>query len=81
MATVAVRLGLPLAEGRALMASLQGKLSGLAQPNYMLDIPGGFGKVPLTVSPAEKQGDGYAVTDYKGGKHHYEDDNTNSHKF
>jgi lysine 2,3-aminomutase len=34
-------------EGQALMKGLRGKLSGLAQPTYVLDIPGGFGKVPI----------------------------------
>jgi lysine 2,3-aminomutase len=34
-------------EGQALMRDLRGKLSGLAQPTYVLDIPGGFGKVPI----------------------------------
>ena len=36
-----------LAEGQALMAALRGNLSGLAQPTYVLDIPGGHGKVPV----------------------------------
>ena len=40
----------PLEEGQALVKSLRGRLSGLAQPTYMLDIPGGAGKVPLTPS-------------------------------
>ncbi|MCX5494169.1 lysine-2,3-aminomutase-like protein [Kaistia dalseonensis] len=34
-------------EGRALMRALRGRLSGLAQPTYVLDIPGGHGKVPI----------------------------------
>lgn len=36
-----------LAEGQALMRTLRGRLSGLAQPTYVLDIPGGAGKVPV----------------------------------
>ena len=36
-----------VAEGRALMRELRGALSGLAQPTYVLDIPGGHGKVPV----------------------------------
>ena len=35
-----------LAEGQALMRTLRGKVSGLCQPEYALDIPGGFGKAP-----------------------------------
>lgn len=36
-----------LEEGQALMRSLRGDLSGLCQPTYVLDIPGGYGKVPV----------------------------------
>ncbi len=36
-----------IAEGRALMAELRRRVSGLALPAYVLDIPGGHGKVPL----------------------------------
>ncbi|MGC2855382.1 lysine-2,3-aminomutase-like protein [Novispirillum sp. DQ9] len=34
-------------EGRALVAALHARLSGLARPTYVLDRPGGLGKVPL----------------------------------
>ena len=37
----------PLEQGQALMRGLRGKLSGLCLPTYVLDIPGGFGKVPV----------------------------------
>jgi len=33
--------------GQALMKALRGRLSGLAQPTYVLDVPGGHGKVPI----------------------------------
>jgi lysine 2,3-aminomutase len=36
-----------VAEGQALMRALRGRLSGLAQPTYILDIPGGVAKVPI----------------------------------
>ena len=36
-----------IAEGQALMRALRGRLSGIAQPTYVLDIPGGHGKVPI----------------------------------
>lgn len=35
-----------LAEGQALVRGLRGRLSGLCQPTYVLDIPGGHGKAP-----------------------------------
>ncbi|MFO7564880.1 MAG: lysine-2,3-aminomutase-like protein [Enhygromyxa sp.] len=34
-------------EGQALMRALRGRVSGLCQPTYVLDIPGGHGKVPI----------------------------------
>jgi lysine 2,3-aminomutase len=33
--------------GLSLMAQLQGRVSGLAVPKYIVDTPGGMGKVPL----------------------------------
>ena len=36
----------PLQEGRDLSAQLRQSLSGIAQPLYVLDVPGGHGKVP-----------------------------------
>jgi lysine 2,3-aminomutase len=37
----------PVARGIELMASLQGRLSGIALPKLICDTPGGLGKVPL----------------------------------
>jgi lysine 2,3-aminomutase len=34
-------------QGQGLMRALRGRVSGLAQPTYVLDIPGGHGKVPV----------------------------------
>lgn len=36
-----------LAEGEALMHAMRARLSGLCQPTYVLDLPGGAGKVPV----------------------------------
>ena len=36
-----------LRDGQSLMRSLRGRLSGLCQPTYVLDIPGGHGKAPV----------------------------------
>jgi lysine 2,3-aminomutase len=36
-----------IAEGQTLMRALRGRVSGLAQPTYVLDIPDGYGKVPV----------------------------------
>ena len=58
---------LPIAEGQGLMKKLLGRLSGIARPHYMLDIPGGFGKVPLDGGYI----DGETVTDWQGKEHDY----------
>jgi lysine 2,3-aminomutase len=62
---------LPIADGQALMRELRGRLSGLALPTYVLDIPGGHGKVPVGASYLEETPDGWHVTDYCGGVHAY----------
>ena len=60
-------------KGQEIMRKLQGSLSGLCLPVYMLDIPGGHGKIPLTPCYIEKLNeDGYNLTDYKGKEHQYE---------
>jgi lysine 2,3-aminomutase len=56
-----------LGEGQDLMRALRGRYSGLCQPTYVLDIPGGHGKSP--VGPAYVDGD--AVEDWQGGRHAY----------
>jgi lysine 2,3-aminomutase len=59
---------LTVERGQALMRQLRGRLSGLALPTYVLDIPGGFGKVP--VGPGYLAGDG-RVADPAGTLHDY----------
>jgi len=63
---------LSLAEGRALVSALRGRISGLCQPTYVLDIPGGVGKAPVAPSAARPRGDeSWEVADYRGGRHFY----------
>lgn len=67
-----------IAEGRRLVGGLRGRLSGLAQPTYVLDIPGGHGKVPIgpVFIEAIEMGDGvttYAIRDAAGCRHCYAD--------
>ena len=57
------RFHVPIAEGQRLLASLRGRVSGLAWPTYVLDIPGGHGKVPI--GPQFQQADG-SVRDPSG---------------
>ena len=54
-----------IAEGQALMRGLRGRVSGLCQPDYVLDIPGGHGKSPI--GPAYL--DGTRVEDWQGRVH------------
>lgn len=60
-----------LAEGQALMRTLRGRLSGLAQPTYVLDIPGGHGKVPVGPGYLREVGGALRVTDPSGREHPY----------
>jgi len=63
---------LSIAEGQALVAGLRGRVSGLCQPTYVLDIPGGYGKAPIAARNVEETGEGtYAVSDWQGGVHQY----------
>jgi lysine 2,3-aminomutase len=56
-----------IAEGQALMRALRGRVSGLALPTYVLDIPGGVAKVPIGPSYL----DGGNVLDPDGNPHDY----------
>ena len=61
-----------ISEGQKLMKELRGPVSGLCQPHYVLDLPGGHGKIPVNhqylhqVSPTS-----YEVDDVFGGKQKY----------
>jgi lysine 2,3-aminomutase len=65
-----------LADGQALMRELRGRVSGLCQPDYVLDIPGGYGKAPVGPNYLSAAGEQeaelrYCVTDYCGEVHLY----------
>ncbi len=63
---------LSIAEGQALVRGLRGRVSGLCQPQYVLDIPGGYGKSPIGPAYLDDAARGeYRVTDYQGGVHPY----------
>lgn len=64
----------PLSEGMKIMENVQGRVSGICLPKYMLDIPGGHGKIPINNSTVRFLGGSlYEVQDYKGCKHIYID--------
>ena len=58
--------------GQELMRALRGRLSGLCQPTYVLDIPGGHGKSPIGPSYLSRDEAGrMLVEDFNGGSHYY----------
>ena len=61
------RFRVPVARGQALMRGLLGRVSGLAIPRYMLDIPNGYGKSPL--GPGYLSDDGREILDWRGERH------------
>ena len=74
------RLGID--DGQRLAGALRGRVSGLCQPTYVLDIPGGHGKSPVGPNylshedsfPQERERDAetrYRVVDYCGDVHLY----------
>ncbi|MBV8169494.1 MAG: lysine-2,3-aminomutase-like protein [Alphaproteobacteria bacterium] len=60
-----------IAEGQALMRGLRGTVSGLCQPTYLLDIPGGAGKVPIGPGYLSTDGADTIIEDPRGAPHRY----------
>ena len=58
-------------EGLALTRELRARISGLAQPIYVLDLPGGHGKVILDSANVEKTDAGHRIRDFAGVWHNY----------
>lgn len=66
------RFRVGLKAGLSLLRALRGRVSGLCQPAYMLDIPGGHGKAPLGPGGLIETGeDCYEVEDFNGKRHSY----------
>jgi lysine 2,3-aminomutase len=58
--------------GQELMRALRGRYSGLCQPEYVLDIPGGHGKSPIGPNYlAPDAAGGWRVEDFNGASHCY----------
>jgi lysine 2,3-aminomutase len=49
----------PIDRAIALQKELRGHVSGLCQPTFVLDIPGGYGKVPLISNPIVRTDDSH----------------------
>jgi len=62
-----------IAAGQAIMQALRGRLSGSCLPTYVLDIPGGYGKVPIGPDYLRGAGQDWIVTDPNGQTHAYRD--------
>jgi lysine 2,3-aminomutase len=63
---------LDIEEGQRIVAAMRGHISGLCQPIYVLDIPGGHGKAAIGQNAATKHADGcYSVSDFNGNDHLY----------
>jgi len=60
--------------GQNLMRDLRGDVSGLCLPTLVLDIPGGYGKVPVGPCCAQHVDDGVILTDPNGARHRYSED-------
>jgi lysine 2,3-aminomutase len=58
--------------GQELMRALRGRLSGVCQPTYVLDIPGGHGKSPIGPNYLARDEAGHSlIEDFNGGLHCY----------
>ena len=60
-----------IAEGQALMRELRTRASGLCQPGYVLDIPGGYAKANIAPSDLDDESGHYRLRDSKGTWHDY----------
>jgi lysine 2,3-aminomutase len=63
-------------QGQGLMRQLHGRLSGLCQPTYVLDIPGGHGKSPVGPNYLRRVENSagalrFEIEDFTGGHHCY----------
>ncbi|ODT82752.1 MAG: lysine 2,3-aminomutase [Pelagibacterium sp. SCN 64-44] len=58
-------------EGQALVAALRGRISGLCQPTYVLDIPGGYGKADIGATAIAGRDGCFTVRDWQGEEHAY----------
>ncbi len=53
-------------KGLEIMAGLRGHTSGMAVPYYMIDLPGGKGKVPILPNDVKREGKKLSLRNYLG---------------
>jgi lysine 2,3-aminomutase len=63
-----------LERGREIARALRSRLSGLAQPTYVLDIPGGAGKALAAEGQVERDGDAWRAQGSDGVWREYRED-------
>ena len=63
----------PLRHGMQLMAGLRGQVSGMAIPHFVVDLPGGQGKVPLLAETAQATAEGWLIRNLAGRRVVYQD--------
>ncbi len=64
----------PVKRGLEIISGLRGHTSGMAVPHYVIDLPGGKGKVPLVPDDIKKEGKVYFLRNYLGEVVEYQDE-------
>ncbi len=65
---------MPVQQGLEIMRELQGRVSGLALPNFCIDAPGGGGKIILHPDAVlRRDGDEIVFINYQGKEYRYSD--------
>jgi lysine 2,3-aminomutase len=74
MAQGITHLRTPLSKGLEIVAALRGRSSGMAVPHFVIDLPGGGGKVTLTPeSIVSREGSWVTFRNYKGQLYRFHD--------
>jgi lysine 2,3-aminomutase len=63
----------PIGQGLEIMAALRGHTSGMANPYYVIDLPGGKGKVPILPDDVKRKGRTLLLRNYLGEVVEYPD--------
>jgi len=63
----------PVQKGLTIMAGLRGHTSGMATPSYVIDLPGGKGKVAVLPDDVRRQGKTFFLRNYLGEITEYSD--------
>ena len=64
----------PVTKGLEIMRGLRGHITGYAVPTYVIDLPGGGGKIPMVPDySAGREGDDLLLTNFEGRTYRYPD--------